>query len=1601
MSSRPSSQAGDLIDRIVQRSRGQKLKTPLSATRAGLLRAYFASVPETDLRYRDPRELAAAALSHITFGANRASATAKVRVFNPTVGRDGWESDATIVQLVNDDMPFLVDSVTMTLNRLGHGVELLIHPILGAERTLRGRLRDLKQSRENGDQLAESFIYIEISKDTDEDVLETLKAALEDTLSDVRAAVEDWPAMLAELATAEEQLRATAVNRADVLNESCELLSWLGEDHFTLLGYREYRLRRGKNGDRLHPVDGTGLGISRDGPGVDNPTIALNPTASKVGRTSTPLVITKTDASSTIHRSGHLDLIGVKIFGSDGKPKAVRRFIGLFTSAAYNERPCDIPLVRLKIRRVMAKSALDPMSHSGKALQHILNTFPRDDLFQASSVELARISTGILRLEERHRVKLFCRRDAFSRFYSCFVYLPRDQYNPRTRQRIEQTMLKAFSGTSIESKLTMSESALARLEATIRIPSDVKSAPNIGKLEDELEAIAETWRDRYRHALVERLGTNEGLRLFHRFGENFPVSYQEEVDPRKSANEIEKIAAVTDGDSDLEMSLTPAPKDAAHAFNFTTIRRDEPIQLYAALPILESMGMNVLSERVYRFPLGEMSLAIQAFELEPTEDIDLDPVSVEERFSECFRRVLVGDAENDFFNSFVVTAGLSWREASLLRAFCKYLLQTRLSFSQSYMREVLSRHLNLTRSLVELFHAQFDPDLDDKRRRAQMSSSAGAIAEQLDGVSTLDEDRILRAFANVIEATLRTNYYQLSEEKEKPYISCKLDPAGITELPEPRPMYEIFVYSPKFEGVHLRCGGIARGGLRWSDRREDFRTEVLGLMKAQQVKNTVIVPTGAKGGFVCKQLPGSGQDAIRTEAVACYKNFIRGLLDITDNIVDDEIVPPDRVVRRDDNDPYLVVAADKGTASFSDYANEVSAEYSFWLGDAFASGGSAGYDHKGMGITARGAWECVKRHFRELGIDTQKQEITVSGIGDMSGDVFGNGMLMSRHIRLVAAFNHRHIFIDPDPDAQVSFSERRRLFRRPRSGWDDYDIAKLSDGGGVYSRDSKSIELSSKVQKLLNLNRSSVTPPELVRAILRMKVDLLWSGGIGTYIKASQESNADVRDPTNDLVRIDANSLRCRVLGEGGNLAITQAGRIEFATCGGRLNTDFIDNSGGVDTSDREVNLKILLSKAIAEGKLGVAKRDDLLAGMTEEIAALVLRNNYSQSQALSMMSATKSSRLGESVALIRNLETRGLLDRKLENLPSEDELDERRKSESGLTRPELAVIMSYAKIDLYNNLIDSDAPEDPYLSRELVNYFPARLHGKFKKAILSHRLHREIIAMRIADSTINRMGAAFAIRAEKDTGATSAQIARAYTAVREIFEIRELWQEIEACDNQIPSEVQYDLLFQISRAMRHAVYWLLRNRANLKSIEEAVARYRNSVRRVHRKLAELESIGDKRRREIVQLQTLGVPSRVARRLTDLARCTQTFDIIEIAADRKTSVSIVTSLYFELGRGLRLGWIRDKIEGLEVDGRWAATARATLREQHAKQQDALVRSILARRGSGSPQDALTAWLTEAKDDVKRAKQNLRDMETSGEIDFATLSVAIREIERLT
>ncbi|MGD9386708.1 MAG: NAD-glutamate dehydrogenase [Gammaproteobacteria bacterium] len=1576
----------------------------------GFIRQYYRNTALDDLKNRTVADLAGAALSHLRLARQRGSGAPRIQVCNPEAKRDGWSSDHTSVQVVTDDMPFLVDSTSLALNRHGNYIHLTVHPILPVHRDRRGRLLDVPPPDHAGPGARlESFMHLEIDRVTTPEVLEALTAELERILGDVRAACEDWAAMRAKAREVCAELEsAPPPLDDDVVRESRELLEWMADDHFTFLGYREYKLEHGEDADQLRRLKGTGLGILRRPPPRDSGdgTPLVGREIRRQARSRDLLVITKANSRATVHRDSYLDYVGVKRFDAGGQVIGERRFLGLWTSAAYSRNPREIPLLRDKLRRVIAASGLRPDSHGGKALVHILDNYPRDELFQSSLDDLIRISTGIYSLQERQRTRLFVRRDAFRRFFSCLVFVPRDRYNTQVRERIQDILLETFNGVGVESSVEMSESKLARVHFIVRTPQGAVQRVNVGAVERRVAEAVRTWSDLLRDALVERFGEEEGLALLQEYAEVFPAAYLEDVRPLEATFDIERLQMIKGEPRRLRMSLYRPEGFAEDRVRFKLFRAGEPLPLSEVLPMLENMGLKVISERPYRVRgVGDLpAVWIQDFEMRMADGQAISPGKIKDLFQEAFEQIWLQRVENDGFNRLILKAGLSWRQAALLRALCRYLLQTGLPYSQAYMEQVLSDHALIAQMLVELFEGRSNPELPEKRRERIALTMNQAIAHALDEVSSLDADRMLNAFRALIVTTLRTNYFQCDERgRPKRYLALKFDPGGIPDLPLPRPMFEIFVYSPRVEGVHLRGGLVARGGLRWSDRREDFRTEILGLMKAQAVKNVLIVPVGAKGGFVPKRLPAGDRDAVMGEVVSCYKTFINGLLDLTDNLADGVVIPPRDVVRHDGDDSYLVVAADKGTATFSDLANDVAKEHEFWLGDAFASGGSMGYDHKKMGITARGAWEAVRRHFRELGIDTQRDSFTAAGIGDMSGDVFGNGMLLSRTVRLVAAFNHQHIFLDPDPDPETAYAERERLFALPRSSWTDYDPERISSGGGVWSRSEKLIRLGPEARALLDLESAGVTPDELIKAILRLRVDLLWNGGIGTYVKAASESHAAAGDRANDAVRINGGELRCRVVGEGGNLGFTQLGRVEYAQQGGRINTDFIDNSGGVDCSDHEVNIKILISVANRHRALTPARRAKLLAGMTDEVAALVLRNNYLQTQAISIAESSVIERLSEHDWFIRQLEKRAGLNRALEFLPDEEGIELRRKAGRGLTRPELAVVMSYAKMALYAEMVQSNVPEDEYLSRELGRYFPAPLQKRYASYLREHPLAREIIATMITNSLVNRMGSVFAFRMRDETGADVAAVARAFTIAREVFEIRDTWEAIEALDNQVAAAAQYAMLRSTQALLKQATRWLLDRRQELPDIAAAVARLNPGIRELAECLPEvLQGSRLERYEGAVQLYTeTGLPASLARRVAALAPLHTALDIIGLAENCRVGVRHAADVYCRVGETLRLDWIADQVDNLHPEGMWQAKARGSLRDNLFSLHRALCANII--RCGDSKQDAagaIDAWLAGSAERVDHFRQMLAEMHDAAQLDFATLSVALQEIRRL-
>ncbi|MFD7667591.1 NAD-glutamate dehydrogenase [Streptomyces sp. NPDC059788] len=1616
-------------------------------TLLGYLQRYYLHTAPEDLTGRDPVDVFGAALSHYRLAENRPQGTANVRVHTPTVEENGWTCSHSVVEVVTDDMPFLVDSVTNELSRQGRGIHVVIHPQVIVRRDVTGKLIEVldnscdlhgrtgkdKAGKGKGrdlphDALIESWIHVEIDRETDRADLKQITADLLRVLSDVREAVEDWEKMRDSALRIADELptEPTADDLRDQeVDEARELLRWLAADHFTFLGYREYELtsapgESGTEEDVLTAVPGTGLGILRSDPahseGDDGHPVSpsfnrLPKDARAKAREHRLLILTKANSRSTVHRPSYLDYVGVKKFDAQGNVVGERRFLGLFSSAAYTESVRRVPVIRRKVAEVLDAAGFTANSHDGRDLLQILETYPRDELFQTPVDQLQSIVTSVLYLQERRRLRLYLRQDEYGRYYSALVYLPRDRYTTGVRLRLIEILKEELGGTSVDFTAWNTESILSRLHFVVRVEPgaalpDLTDA-DAERIEARLVEAARSWADGFAEALTAEVGEERAAELLRRYNHAFPEGYKADNPPRSAVADLqhlEKLAPAAG--KDFEVSLYEPVGAGPDERRFKIYRTGEPVSLSKVLPVLNRLGVEVVDERPHELRCTDASAAwIYDFGLRIPERMNGD--DARERFQDAFTAVWTGRAESDNFNKLVLRAGLNWRQAMVLRAYAKYLRQAGSTFSQTYMEDTLSNNVHTTRLLVSLFEARMSPE----RQRAGTELTDGLLEEldgALDQVASLDEDRILRSFLTVIKATLRTNHYQKNSGSEPhAYLSMKLDPQAIPDLPAPRPAYEIWVYSPRVEGVHLRFGKVARGGLRWSDRREDFRTEVLGLVKAQMVKNTVIVPVGAKGGFVGKRLPdpSADRDAWLAEGIACYKTFISGLLDITDNLVAGEVVHPADVVRHDEDDTYLVVAADKGTATFSDIANEVAESYGFWLGDAFASGGSAGYDHKGMGITARGAWESVKRHFRELGVNTQTEDFTVVGVGDMSGDVFGNGMLLSEHIRLVAAFDHRHIFIDPTPDAATSYAERRRLFELPRSSWADYDTGLLSQGGGIHPRTAKSIPINAQVRAALGLEAGvkKMTPADLMRAILRAPVDLLWNGGIGTYVKSSAESNADVGDKSNDAIRVNGEDLRVKVVGEGGNLGLTQLGRIEFAHNGGKMNTDAIDNSAGVDTSDHEVNIKILLNSVVADGDMTVKQRNKLLAEMTDEVGALVLRNNYAQNTALSLAQAQSASMLSAQQRFIRRLERDGHLDRDLEFLPSDRQIKERLNAGRGLTQPETAVLLAYTKITVADALIQTGLPDDPYLQHLLHAYFPTALREKFAEQIDAHALRREIVTTVMVNDTVNSGGTSFLHRMREETGAALEEVVRAHTAARAIFGLGNVWDDVEALDNAVAADVQTRIRLHSRRLVERGTRWLLNNRPQPLELSETIGFFADRVAEVWTELPKLLRGSDLEwhQRILDELAEAGVPVALATRVAGFSSVFPALDIVAIADRTGKEPLAVAEVYYDLGDRLRINQLLDRILELPRNDRWQSMARASIREDLFAAHAALTGDVLSvGSDSATPEERFKAWEEKNAAILGRARTTLEEIHGSEGFDLANLSVAMRTMRTL-
>jgi len=1511
---------------------------------------YYANVSLGDLEETPLPILIDAVHVMWTFGRKRLPKQMKIHIYPQAQTENKTSAPQTIVEIVNDNMPFLVDSVVGAINSLGYSISLVIHPVIQAERNKEGILTHVSSPPPNTKRgLYESFIHCEISGILSQKKSESLKHEIARSLEDVRNAVSDWHLMRENLEGAITNLKKTCLTvTQEEKDEILAFLKWLENDHFTFLGFCEYLLVPGHATLQKSLVPQEGLGILRKSHNQEITHIfagvELTPTNRNYFNEASPLIITKATKTALVHRRDPMDALTIKKFDDKGNLTGCYQFIGLFTSVAYNQSARKIPLLREKISHILARSGFDEQWHDGKTLVHILESFPRDELFQASEEWLLETSMAILQLQNRQRPTLFIRPDTFGRFVSCIVYIPREKYDSELRRKIEKILEKALGGKSTKWQTQMGDLAFARIHYTITcvkkqlLPYDAKT------IEREISNAALNWRDHLLKALLRQHGDLKGKELFERYGAGFTKGYQERFcaeDAILDIQEMEKALAT----KRLRSNLVQSKAKNKNALTFKVYAVDAPIALSDILPVLENMNLRVLSEIPFVVTLADaQNIWVHDFEVQNDKGKAVVLELVRENFLKGFSHVWHEESEDDGFNRLILQAHLEWRECQLIRAYAKYIRQLQVTFSQAYMEITLATHPQICRLMLDLFLCLFCPSYT-KDRKLGREKILHKIETYLKSVSTLDEEDILRKFVNAIDATVRTNYYQTYKGKDKPYISFKIECAKIEEMPLPRPQFEIFVYSPQVEAIHLRGGKVARGGIRWSERREDFRTEILSLMKAQMVKNTVIIPVGSKGGFIVKRT--EPKRPVQNEVIACYEIFMRGLLDLTDTIKDQLIIPPPDVIRHDGDDPYLVVAADKGTASFSDYANKIASEYGFWLGDAFASGGSTGYDHKKMGITARGAWESVKHHFYEISRDATTEELTVVGIGDMSGDVFGNGMLMSRHLKLLGAFNQSHIFIDPSPSPSKSYQERKRLFNLPQSTWADYNPQLISKGGGVFDRHAKSIPITPEMKDVFDIQEDFLTPVGLIRYLLRASVDLLWLGGIGTYVKAKEESNSDVEDRANDTLRINGEGVRALVVGEGANLGFTQRGRIEYALKGGRINTDAIDNSAGVDCSDHEVNIKILLNPIVTKEALSFSQRNTLLEAMTDNVANSVLQDNIWQNQTISLSHYQGMRPFNEQTALLRTLESEGLLNRTLENLPDETELGRRSTSKQPLTRPELAILLAYAKISLKNKLSQSEISTLFALEEKLIFYFPQELQKRYKKEISSHPLRKEIISTLLTNTLIDKMGITFINELKRQINRSEIDIAKAYLTVENLLDLPALWQALIDLKNEGP-DWQTELIQRTRDKVKRLVEWFLRSTNGDTNLDKLLCNFKPGVDLLYKQFPALfaplqrKTYEDKYR----VYKKKGMPLSLIKKILSLGALISAPDIILLNKEVSCDLENIARVYFALGQELHLEWLRSLALKLSGATHWQQEAASVFIDAIYKHQIAITRKIL-------------------------------------------------------
>ncbi len=1594
---------------------------------AELIALYYRLVPAEELSTAAPAELAAAVQSHLALAADRMPGRALVRLLNPTLAEHGWSSRDTVVQIVTDDMPYLVDSVVAELARSKLSVRRLVHPIVVVRRDLTGTLQEVltgaNPAEAPTDALVESWMFVNVDRITDPDRARQVQQRLLAVLTDVREVVEDTEAMIGTACALADALDAAPPPLpAQEVAEGTALLRWLADGHLIFLGYRRYELLWKSTDDpadgtapALRAVLGSGLGVLRRD-SVAAKGLRTGPDVDPLARNL--LVLTQASAPATVYRPVYPNYIGIKIFDEGGAVTGEHRFLGMLGTTALHADVLGVPVIGRRVREVIRRAGVPFDSYSGQRMVEVLQTYPRTELFSTDVDSLYQTVTGVLSLAQRRTVRLFCRRDPYGRFFSCLVYLPRDRYTTAARLAMQDVLIRDLHGTDLTYSAQIGESVHARVHFTVHTDPDdagVPPAPDVDAITERLEYAVLTWDDR----LVDAASTSGAAtaELVQRYLAAFPQAYKEDFDAATALADISRLEALAAPDGlDLCFGIPEGGEPGERRFKLYLA--GQRITLSQVLPVLQQLDVEIVDERPYRVIRGDsvhcwiydFGLRLDATSLQQLAGQAVEDVA--RRFGEAFVAGWRGACEVDRFNALVLRAGLDWRQVAVLRGYVGYLRQAQSRYSQHYVEKVLLPHSSIAAALVGLFEARFDPALDGATRDIRHDELAVQITRMIDEVAGLDADRILRGLFTLVRATLRTNYYLRDADGDRRhYLALKLDPEAVPELPEPRPAFEIFVCSPRVEAVHVRFGPVARGGLRWSDRREDFRTEVLALAKAQTVKNAVIVPAGAKGAFVVKRPPAPTGDptldreAIQAEGIACYRMFVSGLLDLTDNLVAGRTRHPDQVVCHDGDDSYLVVAADKGTATFSDIANEVAASYQFWLGDAFASGGSAGYDHKAIGITARGAWESVKRHFRELGIDPQNEDVTVVGIGDMSGDVFGNGMLCSQHIRLLAAFDHRHVFVDPDPDPASSYTERRRLFALPRSSWDDYDRALISTGGGIWPRGIKRVPVSVQMRRALGISGgiTQLTSAELIRAILLSPVQLLFNGGIGTYVKASTETHAEVADKTNDALRVDGGQLRVRVIAEGGNLGLTQRGRIEFARAGGKINTDAIDNSGGVDCSDHEVNIKILLDRLVADGVLNTAQRRALLFDMTDAVAALVLAHNADQNTQLGISRAHAASMMSVHDRLVTYLEEHHGLDRTLAILPTQAQWEARQSTGEGLTSPELSTLMAHVKLALTGEVLASDLPDAEVCRERLPEYFPAPLPDQFSGAIREHPLRREITTTLLVNDVVDRGGITYSYRLAEELSVSAPDAVRAYFVAVAVFDLRATWQAIATMGTSVPVSVADAMMLALRRLLDRVSRWLLLNRPQPLAVGAEIDRFGPLVRalapRVPDWLTGREA--DHVAATACQLVEQGVPDELARQASAGLTSFGLLDVIEVAELAKADPEPVAALYYALSAHLGIDRMLGLVSELVRGDRWHALARLTLRDDlYASLRKITLDALHTGDATTDPATTIAAWERRNSARLSRARATLNEISDAGNLDLATLSVAVRALARL-